>query len=146
MEYRLASINDLDLIKQLETDCFGEAWDNIEAYQILLIYGLSLIAVQDGVPVGYILVGPDNAINIETAGGITAPNVVYTFGVIKEHRCKGIGQTLLHMAIIEDSKLNVRPSNKAAIHIYKKMGFEIVGETASYYEDGESCFIMYVTK
>jgi ribosomal-protein-alanine N-acetyltransferase len=41
--------------------------------------------------------------------------------------------------------LEVRVSNRAAIALYQKTGYEIYGERSKYYADGESAFVMRKT-
>ena len=41
--------------------------------------------------------------------------------------------------------LEVRPSNKGAIHLYESLGFKSVGRRRGYYEDGEDAEIMWIT-
>lgn len=38
--------------------------------------------------------------------------------------------------------LEVRASNHAAIHLYEKEGFEIVGSRPRFYNDGEDAILM----
>jgi ribosomal-protein-alanine N-acetyltransferase len=38
--------------------------------------------------------------------------------------------------------LEVRESNKSAINLYKKLGFEVIGEVERYYSNGEKAIVM----
>ena len=66
------------------------------------------------------------------------------FAVIEEFRKKGIGNHLLKL-IIEKGKelganffyLEVRKSNKPAIHLYEKYGFKVIGTRKEYYSDNK---------
>ncbi len=68
-----------------------------------------------------------------------------TMAVATEHQNKGIGTRLLRAALEHfmgkgyyDIELEVRPSNTAAIHFYKKFGFEVVGLKPRYYRADNS--------
>ncbi|KAG8214101.1 hypothetical protein J3R82DRAFT_10860 [Butyriboletus roseoflavus] len=43
---------------------------------------------------------------------------------------------------IEHIQLHVRKSNKAALSLYKKLGYQIVRDDKKYYADEEDAFIM----
>lgn len=67
------------------------------------------------------------------------------------HRRKGLGEMLLAELIriaevngIESHTLEVRASNEAAIGLYKKLGFEIMGKRKGYYPDNhEDALILW---
>ena len=75
---------------------------------------------------------------------------IVSIGVIKMHRESGIGELLLisaiEQAILYGAKmvtLEVRPSNKAAIKLYKKYGLREKGLRKNYYSDNrEDALIM----
>ena len=75
---------------------------------------------------------------------------IVSIGVIKTHRESGVGELLLisaiEQAILYGSKmitLEVRPSNKAAINLYKKHGLRERGLRKNYYSDNrEDALIM----
>jgi [ribosomal protein S18]-alanine N-acetyltransferase len=61
----------------------------------------------------------------------------------------GVGATLMNTSLqeLEDSSMNtifleVRPSNKNANLLYKKLGFTLAGRRPRYYHDGEDALIM----
>jgi ribosomal-protein-alanine N-acetyltransferase len=67
---------------------------------------------------------------------------ISTLAVHPEMRGRGIGEWLLEAGLeqarsqgAEMSTLEVRPSNKAAIALYRKYGFELVGRRRAYYQD-----------
>jgi len=74
---------------------------------------------------------------------------IANIAVAEEERRRGIGSLLIEKTI-ELAKnlkvlrifLEVRPSNLAAINLYKKFGFEIVGRRNHYYQDGEDALLM----
>jgi ribosomal-protein-alanine N-acetyltransferase len=74
---------------------------------------------------------------------------VATLAVHPEWRGRGIGEYLLLVAITEgltEGKrrvtLEVRPSNRAAQALYRKLGFERTGIRRAYYRNGEDGWIM----
>lgn len=67
---------------------------------------------------------------------------INNYGVLPEHKRKGIGSKLMHQLLenCKDKRINklfleVRISNEAAISIYKKVGFEQIGYRKNYYVD-----------
>ncbi len=67
---------------------------------------------------------------------------ISTFAVHPEFRMHGIGEDLLKRAMsvayekgAHLATLEVRESNDAAISLYEKMGFEVVGSRDGYYRD-----------
>lgn len=75
---------------------------------------------------------------------------ISTLAVHPNYRGKGIGEHLLQDALddavmrgAQVATLEVRISNDAAVQLYKKFGFEIIGERSSYYRDNnEDAFLM----
>lgn len=90
---------------------------------------LYFIATFNGTPVGLIRTSIED-------GGYAE---IGSFYVNSNYRNQGIGTLLinhithaLQNTSVEKAKLNVKPSQEAAIHLYKKCGFSVVGN-----EDGE---------
>ncbi len=74
---------------------------------------------------------------------------IMTIAVHPKWQRLGLGQWLLLNLIEESQQLNaetatleVRPSNTAAITLYKKYGFQEVGRRTRYYKDGEDALIL----
>lgn len=72
--------------------------------------------------------------------------------ITPEYQNKGIGRLMMKeiIKISQERKANamtleVRPSNKGAIHLYESLGFKSVGRRRGYYEDGEDVEIMWIT-
>jgi len=78
---------------------------------------------------------------------------ISTLAVHPSFRGLGIGRNLLEATLDEMARrgaeiatLEVRLSNTAAISLYQKLGFEVVGRRAGYYRDnGEDALLMTVT-
>ncbi|MBR5613739.1 MAG: ribosomal protein S18-alanine N-acetyltransferase [Clostridia bacterium] len=69
--------------------------------------------------------------------------------VHSDYRRMGIAQRILEKLIehcknekISEINLEVRTSNFAAQSLYKKMGFEVVGQRPNYYENRETAILM----
>lgn len=66
---------------------------------------------------------------------------ILNVAVAPEHRGKGVGRALLSFVIEKHARelsfitLEVRPSNTAAVSLYRGFGFEKVGERRDYYRD-----------
>ncbi|MEA4963361.1 tRNA (adenosine(37)-N6)-threonylcarbamoyltransferase complex dimerization subunit type 1 TsaB [Lutispora sp.] len=77
---------------------------------------------------------------------------ITNIAVHPEHRGKGIGDALVQAIIkiavengVKRMTLEVRPSNWAALNLYKKYGFKEAGVRKGYYEDtGEDAVIMWL--
>jgi ribosomal-protein-alanine N-acetyltransferase len=74
---------------------------------------------------------------------------VVSIAVVPEHRNKGIGSSLLEKALegfkeyqVSETFLEVRESNKVAIDLYQKFGFNTSRRIKGYYRDGETAFVM----
>lgn len=134
---------DVPQIAALEKVCFTKGWSEKSFYDEMknsLAY--YLVAKVDDKCVGYA-----GFWNVSGEGGIT--NVA----VLPEYRQKGVGSRLIERLIDLGKELNldlltleVRKSNIIAQHLYKKFGFEVLGERKRYYSDnGEDAYIMTKT-
>ena len=76
-----------------------------------------------------------------------------TLAVHPDYRGRSIAQMLLAKALLEAAHsgathalLEVRVSNQAALNLYRKFGFAVVGERPGYYPDtGEDALLMTLT-
>lgn len=97
-----------------------------------------LVAVMNEKVVGYILF-----IEIGERGRILS------FAVHPKYRRRGIGTMLLKKTLevmresgLKSAILEVRRSNLVAQKLYRKFGFEVIGEIPKYYKDGEDALLM----
>jgi ribosomal-protein-alanine N-acetyltransferase len=75
---------------------------------------------------------------------------ISTLAVHPDHRRTGLGAELLRVVLDEAARrgaelatLEVRVSNQAAVYLYHKFGFQIVGRRPHYYRDnGEDALLM----
>ncbi len=134
---------DVSAVAELEKKCFAVPWSeksfHDEMKNKLAVY---FVAKSDARCIGYA-----GFWNVSGEGGIT--NVA----VLPEYRRQGIGSMLIAEMIKTAVKLKldlltleVRKSNIAAQGLYKKYGFDIIGERKRYYSDnGEDAWIMTKT-
>ncbi len=79
---------------------------------------------------------------------------IATIAVHPDYRGRGIGRALLVEALVKaiqqgasTATLEVRESNLAAQHLYRRFGFEVVGRRPRYYRDNqEDALIMTVSR
>jgi ribosomal-protein-alanine N-acetyltransferase len=100
-------------------------------------------------PASHLLVAEGSAKDAEILGFIGFWMLVdeahiSTIAVHPNHRRRGIAELLLHAAIQTAlplgaalMTLEVRPTNSAAINLYTKHGFQIVGRRKRYYRDNQ---------
>lgn len=127
---------DLDVVYAIEKDVHIAPW--------------SKEIIRDCMLVGYdcrvLLANKNNTTSV--AGYIISRlNVnayhILNFCIERSSQSKGYGKTLLGYVLsslsiypqLDSVYLEVRPSNNAAIALYKKLGFEQVGIKADYYKD-----------
>jgi len=98
--------------------------------------------------VGYIM----NRIEIGLSNfgfSLTKKGHVISIAVLEEYRRRGIGFSLMILAIekfkkhnVSEIYLEVRVTNYPAINLYKKLNFEVVKVIPNYYSDGEDAYVM----
>ncbi len=137
-----ATWRDLNAVRHLEQVCFPkDAWPLWDIIGVLTLPNVvRLKAMVDEQLVGFI------------AGDVRpGQNIAWiaTVGVLPAYQGQGIGAALL--AACEERirqprlRLNVRISNQAAIHLYKRRDYLQVGVWPGYYQDGEDALIFEKT-
>lgn len=130
-----ASLQHLDNLCEIEGECFDrEAFTRQQMTHLLTDYNsVGLIAKVDGKIVGFII----GMIYFDRSSSV---GHILTIDVLPAYRRRGIGQRLLvEMENIFKSKgvktcrLEVREDNTAALHLYKKLGYEIAAKLKNYY-------------
>ncbi len=119
-------------LAEVEKQCFSTPWsENALAEELDNPHARFFVCTKDGVVCGYI--GAHNVV-----GEVYITNV----GVLPSYRGQGLGAMLVgflkEYSKIENADfitLEVRKSNTVAIKLYEKMGFELVGERKSFYEN-----------
>jgi ribosomal-protein-alanine N-acetyltransferase len=140
-----ASWRDVRALVQLDRRCFKP----IDAYAWYELFGLcvwpgviALKAVVAGQLVGFI------AGDLRPQEGHT---IIVTIAVDPDYQRRGIGERLLREVEARSLhgmprlQLMVRKSNLAALHLYRKLNYEIVETWPRYYEDGEDAYVMEKT-
>jgi len=135
---REMSFKDLELVVEIENECFKIPWTRSMFLSIMSTPNSRLIIYEIDKIIGY-------GIAILHKDTIHIANVA----VRKEHRYQGIGSEilsyLLHFGVSLGKKkavLEVRSSNLPAISLYEKFGFYKAGVEKRYYPDGEDAVIM----
>jgi len=126
------SYDDLPQVHAIENQCFTTPWA-ISSFKYELGHEDSIlnVAVLNTQIIGYVC--------IRTIMDVTH---ILNLAVLPEFRRSGIGSMLLKDALQELRRLKpetklitleVRESNAAAINLYRKFGFRIVGKRIGYY-------------
>ena len=110
------------------------------------------VALVDSQIVGYIMCRIETGLSTIKKFSIARKGHIISIAVRPNYRRIGIGKALvskileiaLPAYIAEECFLEVRPSNKEALYLYKKFGFEQVKTINQYYRDGESAVILAV--
>lgn len=81
--------------------------------------------------------------------GFVKKGHVVSVAVLNEHRNQGLGNALMIEGIngviarnTDESYLEVRISNTAAVRMYERLGFQIKSRLRTYYRDGEDAYLM----
>jgi ribosomal-protein-alanine N-acetyltransferase len=131
---RRARHDDVPSILRIEKKSFGrDAWDREQFLDYIAGTASSvfLVATIDHMIVGYAL-----AFHSKTRADIDS------IAVTPASRGRGVAAALLKRAIrllrqrgFKTVSLSVRPENKAAMQLYRKLGFHRVRRVSEYYED-----------
>lgn len=135
IEVETATIRLLDALLEIEKQCFEEeAFSKQQINYLLTDYNaISLIARADGNIAGFII-GRIDIIRRETIGHIMTIDVNPSF------RRKGIAKCLmieieeiLRQKGAQESRLEVREGNLAALSLYEKLGYRQISLLENYY-------------
>lgn len=132
---------DLKQVLEIERDCFPSPWSEENFLHEIRRNPAAANWVLDaeGIIVGYSCVwilGPELKIN--------------NFAVRREQRRRGLAQRML-VAVLRHAReagclraqLEVRPSNRAALSLYRRFGFRQVGRRKNYYRiEGEDALLL----
>ena len=142
MEFKYMTKDHIDDIMEIEKHSFATPWSrkSIEG-ELKNKFAIYIVAIEGNKVVGY-----GGMWHVVTEGHIT------NIAVHKDYRKRGIGNAivkrLVDIAIEKEMiglTLEVRPSNEAALAVYKKNGFKLEGIRKEYYEDNkEDAYIMWL--
>ena len=134
-----ASVKDVDLIFQVEKDCFNDYYGKEQLLKDLentnqnYIY----IAYQEDIIVGYCFVSK-----------VLDEIELLRIAVLKDFRGKGCGEDILHKVLsyfkdgCKTCFLEVSVDNLSAISLYQKVGFKNISIRKQYYSDGSNALNM----
>ena len=143
IKYRLAALDDFELVQRLENECFKEPYSTEDLRYEFTKNPVNkiIVAELDGKVVGFI----DFLITFNSS-------TIMQVAVTKDCRKQGIAtQLLIEMEnsfpkeiddLVETITLEVRESNEAAKNLYLKNGYKIVVVKTNYYKDGENAIYM----
>lgn len=130
-----AAIEDAQILSQLHKQLFPSPWSEESFHNLLKKTNiLALLARQEGEITGFIILqkASDEA-------------EIIMLAVQQKYQGKGIGDLLCQNAIsdlkqanIQNIFLEVDENNEAALALYKKLGFTIVGNRKAYYDIGNN--------
>lgn len=135
-----AKITDAACLLEIESSCFRNPW-RLEHFTSAISSPTMDIYIcrRNGAAAGYIVLSRIRKIM-----------VIANLAVAPGHRRNGVGAMLLEFGLqygrrnqCAYSALDVRQSNAAAINLYQKAGFSIIGNNREYYQNPcEDSFIM----
>ena len=134
-----ASLRDLNSLRQLEKVCFPQdAWPILDLIGVLTFPNVVRLKAMAGTQmVGFI------AGDIRHSDGVCW---IATVAVLPEFRRRGIGMRLLEACEEKlpygQVRLCVRASNREAIQMYERGGYQPISQWSKYYQDGESALVM----
>jgi ribosomal-protein-alanine N-acetyltransferase len=138
MIIRRMTENDLEEVVKLEQKIFPDPWNRTSfEYEILNNkFSIPLVLEQKKVIIGYAVVWK-----------IFEEFHIANFAIRPENQGKKIGTNFLKkiLTLAENcfyAILEVRESNKRAIHLYEKHGFKTILKRARYYRNGEAALVM----
>lgn len=130
---RRMSYDDLPQVHAIENQCFTTPWAiSFFKYELTHRQTILKVAVFNNQIVGYVC--------LRTILDVTH---ILNLAVLPGFRRRGIGSMLLRNALQELMSLKpdtnlitlaVRESNTAAIKLYEKFGFKVIGRRTSYYQ------------
>lgn len=137
-------LEDLEGVVALENKCFAQPWSDEAFYKELTENKLAHYAV---------VLLEDKIVAYGGAWYIMDEGHITNVGVDPDYRQQGLGQTLVAFmkdqaieAHLKQMTLEVRKSNVAAIKLYEKMDFVVMGTRPKYYTDNqEDALIMWLT-
>ena len=148
---KLFKEDDLDEVTHINWTCLPENYTRSFFLNIYHRFPKAFfVASVDNKVVGYIMCRLEAGFSVTKRLSIAKKGHIISIAVLPEYRRMGIGQALVSKILeslsseynVSECYLEVRPSNKAAINLYKKFAFEPVRAISSYYSDGESAYVM----
>jgi ribosomal protein S18 acetylase RimI-like enzyme len=133
--FRLASLNDLDVLVDIENDSFDTDRITRRSFRYLLTRAnaATLVEEEKGAVRGYAMVLFNTGTSLAR---------MYSYAVKPEFRGQGIGRALIEACealVLErdciSMRLEVRPDNASSRHLFERLGYEFFETAPDYYED-----------
>ena len=136
---------DIDAILPIESHSFQRPWERRSFLSELGLPGAENLAVRYANPGGHQLFVAYIFFRL-----VADEMHILKIAVAPEWRCRGIATVLMEKSLeLADAKgcsvayLEMRPANTAALMLYRKLGFRVIGRRANYYsETGEDALVM----
>ena len=149
-EFRRFKPSDLEGVIRINRECLPENYTPIFFMNLYKRFPETFIVAElNKEIVGYIMCRIETGIPSFKLLGITKKGHVISIAVLPRYQQKGIGYALMREATqammnynAKECYLEVRKSNRPAVGLYKKLGFEISRTVRNYYADGEDALVM----
>lgn len=136
---------DIDAILPIEGHSFQRPWERRSFLSELGLPGSENLAVRHSDPVGH-----KRIVAYIFFRRVADEMHILKIAVAPEWRCRGIATVLmeksLELAVTKGCRaayLEMRPANDAALKLYRKLGFHMIGMRKNYYpETGEDALVM----
>jgi ribosomal-protein-alanine N-acetyltransferase len=143
----------LNEVVELDRLCFGQLW-TIEGYQRELASPNSeilLLQIQEESLDRERSVISEKIIGIGCFWIIVDEVHITILAIHPDYQNRGLGQLMLYSLLkkssdlgLERATLEVRDTNKSALHLYQKFGFKIAGRRKNYYQKtGEDALVLW---
>jgi ribosomal-protein-alanine N-acetyltransferase len=143
-------LEDLDRVMHINRVCLPE---NYAAYFFNELYKrfpeTFIVAEENGKIIGYAMCRIETGLPDFGLLGIAKKGHLISLAVLPENQRRGVGIGLvrellrgIHLYKAKECYLEVRVTNKPAVNLYKKFGFETSRIAHNYYSDGEDAYIM----
>lgn len=137
--------SDIDAILPIESHSFQRPWERRSFLSELGLSGAESLAVRHTDPGGH-----QHIVAYIFFRLVVDEMHILKIAVAPEWRCRGIASVLMKKSMeLADTKgcnaayLEMRPANTAAVTLYRKLGFCVVGKRTNYYsETGEDALVM----
>jgi len=136
---------DIDAIIPIETLSFSRPWERRSFLSELGVPGAESFAVRHTDSDGH-----EHFVAYIFFRVVADEMHILKIAVAPSWRCRGIATVLMEQSLeqagakgCETAYLEVRPANTAAVMLYRKLGFKVIGKRTNYYsETGEDALVM----
>jgi ribosomal-protein-alanine N-acetyltransferase len=137
--------SDIDAILPIESHSFQRPWERQSFLNELGLPGAENLAVRHTNPGGH-----QHIVAYIFFRLVADEMHILKIAVAPEWRCRGIATVLMNKSLelavtkgCSSAYLEMRPANDAAVKLYRKLGFRVIGKRKNYYpETGEDALVM----